>query len=198
MIIKRLRCGLVNLMVSAFCGGNWNDEDEVDMIISIRDERPVDVKIIAELTEAAFKSAAHASGTEHFIVDALRDAGQLTISMVAEENGEIVGHIAISPVTVEPAAAGWYGLGPISVWPDKQGLGIGSMLMKSALLELERRGAEGCVLLGDPNYYGRFGFKAHMGLTLPDVPQEYFQVLSFVREVPVGLVEYHRAFEATS
>lgn len=163
----------------------------------VRNERPEDIDTITRLTEAAFANAEHSSHTEQFIVNALRRNVQLSVSLVAVDGDEIVGHVAVSPVSVSSGAAGWFGLGPISVWPDRQGQGIGSLLMKAALLELQRQGVAGCVLLGDPGYYGRFGFKADPRLELPGVPQEYFQTLSFGGEVPTGTVQYHAAFEAT-
>lgn len=167
------------------------------MNLIIREERPEDVESISTLTAAAFEGAQHSSHTEHFIVNALRRAGQLTVSLVAVENDKIVGHVAISPVTVSCGASGWYGLGPISVSPERQGLGIGSSLMKVALAELKDKGAAGCVVLGEPDYYCRFGFSAHDGLVLPGVPQEYFQALPFSGDVPAGTVQYHKSFEAT-
>ncbi|MBZ9780362.1 N-acetyltransferase [Pseudomonas sp. REP124] len=165
--------------------------------MTIRNEQAEDIQRIATLTAAAFEHAEHSSHTEHFIVDALRRAGQLTVSLVAVENDEIIGHVAISPVSVSSGATGWYGLGPISVSPNRQGQGIGSTLMKAALTELRDKGAAGCVVLGDPGYYGHFGFNVHVGLELPGVPQEYFQALSFVGEFPLGTVQYHEAFNAT-
>jgi len=168
------------------------------MNTTLRNEQPADIDSIARLTEAAFRNEEHSSHTEQFIVDALRKAGQLSVSLVAEENGAIIGHVAVSPVTISSGATDWYGLGPISVWPDRHGQGIGSSLMRAALAELQRLGAEGCVLLGDPGYYARFGFKVHPGLELPGVPQEYFQALSFGNMVPTGVVTYHKAFEATA
>jgi predicted N-acetyltransferase YhbS len=69
--------------------------------------------------------------------------------------------------------------------------------MKAALAQLQDQGATGCVVLGDPDYYGRFGFKANAGLELPGVPQEYFQALSFSSDLPVGTVQYHESFDAT-
>ena len=91
----------------------------------------------------------------------------------------------------------WYGLGPISVWPEQQGQGIGSQLMNAALEQLKQLGAKGCVLLGDPEYYYRFGFKSYPDLILPDVPPKYFQAISFVNNIPKGTVSYHEAFNAT-
>ncbi|TFY95109.1 N-acetyltransferase [Pseudomonas nabeulensis] len=167
------------------------------MKLDIRNERAGDAGQIAAVTTAAFEKAEHTSHTEHFIVDALRKAGQLTVSLVAVADDQMVGHVAISPVSVSTGAEGWYGLGPLSVLPDWQGRGIGSALMKAALAELQRQGAAGCVVLGDPGFYGRFGFVARTGLELPGVPQEYFQGVSFRGGFPVGSVQYHPAFDAT-
>ncbi|MGH8382995.1 GNAT family N-acetyltransferase [Pseudomonas sp.] len=168
------------------------------MNITIRNEQPADLDSIERLTEAAFRNEEHSSHTEHLIVNALRKANQLSVSLVAVENGEIIGHVALSPVTVSSGATHWYGLGPISVRPDRQGQGIGSSLIMAALAELQRLGGVGCVVLGEPGYYGRFGFEAHPGLELPGVPHEYFQALSFGSALPTGVVKYHEAFEATA
>ena len=170
--------------------------ETLNMHMTISKERPQDIEAISRLTEAAFKNEVHSSHTEHFIVNALRRTGQLSISLVAAEHDQILGHVAISPVSISSGVTGWYGLGPISVRPDRQGKGIGSALMRAALQQLRQQGAAGCVVLGDPAYYGRFGFKAHPGLVLPDVPPEYFQALSFTGELPVGVVKYAAAFEA--
>ncbi|CAK16046.1 GNAT family N-acetyltransferase [Pseudomonas entomophila] len=167
------------------------------MNITLRNERPEDIPAINRLTEAAFANAEHSSHTEHFIVDALRRAGQLSVSLVAVEGDTLVGHVALSPVTLSSGVSGWFGLGPISVLPARQGQGIGSLLMKAALAELQRMGGAGCVVLGDPAYYGRFGFKPQPGLTLPGVPAEYFQALAFDGAMAQGVVRYHDAFCAT-
>lgn len=167
------------------------------MNILIRDEQPEHIKGIEALTKAAFLNEEHSSHTEQFIVDRLRKNGQLTISLVAVENDNIVGHVAISPITISSGETGWYGLGPISVWPNKQGIGIGSLLMKSSLEKLKQLGGKGCVLLGDPNYYSRFGFKSYPDLNLAGVPYGYFQAISFTHHIPTGDVRYHEAFDAT-
>lgn len=163
----------------------------------IRSETTGDAAQIHQVTTLAFLDAPHTDHTEQFVVQGLRNAKALTISQVAEVNGEIVGHVAISPVTVANGASGWFGLGPISVLPENQGRGIGSKLMRNALATLEQMGATGCVLLGDPGYYSRFGFKVVDGLVLPGVPVEYFQALSFDGTFPCGEVAYHAAFAAT-
>ncbi|MCY1513394.1 Acetyltransferase (GNAT) domain protein [compost metagenome] len=168
------------------------------MTLTIRPETPTDIPAIERLTAEAFLHAAHRSGTEQFIVNALRRAGQLSVSLVALDDGEPVGHVALSPVGISSGATGWYGLGPISVTPGHQGEGIGSRLMEAALAELRDLGAEGCVLLGDPGYYSRFGFVVRPGLVLPGVPAEYFQALSLRGNWAEGEVSYHAAFDATA
>lgn len=168
------------------------------MMTVIRAELPPDIPAIHAVTEMAFRHAPHTDHTEQFIVDALRRAGALSISLVAEQAGRVVGHVAVSPVSISDGSLGWYGLGPISVTPELQGRGIGSELMKTALRLLQEKGAAGCVLLGDPAYYSRFGFRHEPGLVLPDVPPEYFQALPFDTALPHGVVTYHEAFNARS
>jgi putative acetyltransferase len=167
-------------------------------MITIRHEAPSDTQAIEALTAAAFRDATHASHTEQFIVNALRRAGQLSVSLVAEDGKQIVGHVAISPVRITDGSPRWYGLGPISVAPERQGQGIGSQLMQEALAALRNMGAAGCVVLGEPAYYGRFGFAATPALTYPGVPPQYFQALSFGATMPAGTVAYHAAFDATA
>jgi putative acetyltransferase len=166
------------------------------MSIRIRKEAPADVAVIEAVTVAAFQDAAHTDHTEQFVVNALRKSGQLSVSLVADDDGAIIGHVAVSPVTISDGAAGWYGLGPISVAPEHQRQGVGALLMEQALAELSGLGASGCVVLGDPGYYSRFGFKAEPSLVLPGVPPEYFQAISFTGSLPSGDVSYHESFAA--
>ena len=166
------------------------------MTLSIRSEAPTDYLAITAVTEAAFLDAPHTDHNEQFIVAALRDAEALTISLVAEVDSAVVGHVAISPVSVANATDGWFGAGPGSVIPLWQGKGIGSQLMRQALDMLTAQGASGCVVLGDPSYYKRFGFQNEPGLVLPGVHPEYFMAVSFGRALPSGVVAYHPAFEA--
>ena len=172
------------------------------MTIQLRHETTNDIAAIEAVTIAAFADAPHTSHTEQFIVRALRDASELTLSIVAEEHGQVVGHVALSPVTITDdhgrEAQGWYGLGPISVLPPRQGNGIGSRLMEQALSELRAMQAAGCVLLGDPAYYARFGFEAHAGLQLPGVPPGYFMALALHGPVPEGVAHYSDAFNAAA
>lgn len=166
--------------------------------VILRVESPADAAAIEAVTVAAFRDAPHAAHTEQFIVAALRWAGQLTLSLVAELGGEIVGHVAVSPVALSDGCARWYGLGPISVLPTHQVRGIGSRLMQEALRLLRERGAAGCVLVGDPGYYTRFGFRSEPSLTYPGVPAQYFLALSFGNVVPEAVVTFHAAFGAKS
>lgn len=168
------------------------------MTLTIRNEHPGDIDAITHLTEAAFANAPHISHTEQFIVTALRKAGQLSVSLVALEGEALVGHVALSPVMLSSGDAGWHGLGPISVRPDRQGHGIGAALMVAAIERLKTMGSAGCVLLGDPAYYARFGFKACEQLVLPGVPAEYFQALPLAGGIPAAEVSYHAAFEASA
>ena len=163
-------------------------------MIFLRPERPGDIDAIRALTETAFKAAPHADGTEHLIVDRLRAAGALTLSLVAEADGAIVGHVAFSPVTISDGSPNWYGLGPISVEPSRQGEGIGSRLVREGLERLKTLGAAGCVLLGDPGWYGRFGFRSSPKLTLDGVPPEYFMHVAFSPVYGGGTVSYHPGF----
>lgn len=100
-------------------------------------------------------------------------------------------------MTITSGAPGWYGLGPVSVAPEQQGRGIGTLLITEALSRLRALGAAGCVVLGEPGYYSRFGFSSEPGLVLPGVAGGYFQAILFSGALPTGQVEYHSAFEAT-
>ncbi|MEH6474799.1 MAG: N-acetyltransferase [Sneathiella sp.] len=164
--------------------------------MKIREETPSDIDVIRSITRAAFLSIEHSSQTESAIVDALREAGTLSISLVALENNEIVGHVAFSPVTIEGDNIGWFGLGPVSVLPDRQRKGIGTTLIEDGLRRISAMKAKGCVVLGDPNYYARFGFEAGPELFLDGVPPEYFMRRAFEGDMPCGRVDYHKSFDA--
>lgn len=161
----------------------------------IRPETPPDVPAIRALTGAAFAAAPHASGTEAAIVDALRNAGALALSLVAEDEGGIVGHVAFSAVSISGTGGTWLGLGPVSVLPGRQGSGIGQALIRKGLAQLAASGADGCVVLGDPGYYRRFGFASDPALFYRDVPPPYLQWLGFTRLRPAGAVTFHPAFD---
>jgi putative acetyltransferase len=164
----------------------------------IRAETPADVSAITDVTVAAFRNQPFSHQTEHFIVNALRAGNALTISLVAEVDGRVVGHISFSPVTVSDGTRGWYGLGPVSVLPEQQRQGIGSALINEGLSSLRALGARGCGLVGDPGYYARFGFGSSPGLVYEGIPQEFFLVLPFAGEAPQGVAVFHEGFQATA
>jgi len=164
--------------------------------IVIRDEIASDADSISEVTKAAFATCPHGSHTEQFIVGALREAGALTISLVAEAGRKIVGHIAFSPVAVSDGRPGWYGLGPISVLPELQKRGIGRSLMREGLSRLRALGAAGCVLVGDPGYYERFGFRSFPDLAIDGVPRDNVLALPFQESKISGTVTFHEGFAA--
>jgi putative acetyltransferase len=166
--------------------------------VIIRNETESDIKAIAEVTETAFETLAISHHTEQFIISALRAAGALTVSLVAEIDGNVVGHVAFSPVTISDGSPDWYGLGPVSVLPEHQRQGIGTALINEGLSRLKARGGKGCALVGPPAYYQRFGFRNLPALTLEGVPQEYFLALPFGEETPRGVVVFHSAFFACS
>jgi putative acetyltransferase len=164
--------------------------------VIIRSETKGDVDAIAAVTEAAFETLEISNHTEQYIVAALRSAHALTISLVAETDGRVVGHIAFSPVTISDGCPDWYGLGPVSVLPEYQRRGIGSALIREGLSRLEALGAGGCCLVGHPGYYGRFGFENPAGLVCEGVPEEVFFALCIDGHLPQGAVSFHEAFMA--
>jgi putative acetyltransferase len=164
--------------------------------IVIRSETNADVDAITEVTVAAFKTLEISRHTEQFIITALRDAKALTVSLVAEVDGRVIGHIAFSPVSISDGTKNWYGLGPVSVLPAYQRLGIGEALILEGLSRLKDLNAQGCCLAGHPDYYRKFGFKNIPGLVHEGVPQEVFFALSFDGRYPQGTVAFHEGFKA--
>jgi putative acetyltransferase len=165
--------------------------------IAIRNESGADAGAIAEVTVAAFKTLEISHHTEQFIVAALRAAGALTLSLVAELDGRVIGHIAFSPLAIADGTRDWYGLGPVSVLPEHQRQGIGKALIREGLSRLRALGARGCCLVGHPDYYRQFGFENAPGLVLEGVPPDVFFALSFDGRLPHGNVAFHGAFAAT-
>jgi putative acetyltransferase len=166
--------------------------------IIIRNEKKADYERITEITLAAFANEPHSNQTEPFIIKALRAAGALKVSLVAEVEGKVVGHIAFSPVTIDGRDCDWYGLGPISVAPEYQRQGIGKAMIHEGFRLLIESGAKGCVLVGDPGYYERFGFRNIPELILEGVPPENFLALPFAENDARGAVVFDEAFAATS
>ena len=164
------------------------------MNMVIRDEALKDAGAISEITRAAFEDHPYSQHTEQFIIRALRDSGALTISLVAEIDGKMAGHAAFSPVEISDGSQNWYGLGPVSVVPELQKQGIGKALINRGLELLVAREASGCVLVGDPGYYRRFGFKNIPGLVHEGVPDPFVLALTRKGAHPSGMVKFHEAF----
>jgi putative acetyltransferase len=169
------------------------------MSVEIRDERTEDIQTIRQITEAAFRLNAHSSGTEGAIIEALRKAGALTVSLVAIIDDELVGHAAFSPVCIDGQDLGWFGLGPVSVRPDFHKTGIGSVLIREGLERLKQDGAKGCVVLGAPAYYHRFGYENDPALRYEGAPADHFMRLRLdaAAAMPEGCVTYHAGFDAS-
>jgi putative acetyltransferase len=164
--------------------------------ISIRCETDADIDPIAEVTAAAFATLEISRHTEQFIVAALRATKALTLSLVAELDGRVTGHIAFSPVIISDGTSNWYGLGPISVAPAFQRQGIGKALVREGLSRLKGMNAHGCCLVGHPDYYRKFGFTTVAGFVHEGVPPEVFLALSFDGRYPQGTVAFHDGFHA--
>ena len=168
-------------------------------IVTLRDERASDVDAIGRVIVAAFADEPQQGRFERQIVDALRAEGVLSVSLVAERDERVIGHVAFSPVSIggEPAGSQqWYGLAPLAVLPECQRQSIGAGLVRTGLDALRRLGARGCVLLGEPAYYTRFGFAPSGDIVFPGVPPEYFLALSLDDSAPrpSGDVRYHDVF----
>jgi len=168
--------------------------------MNIRPELPDDVPTIRAINDAAFEQE-----EEGAIVDAIRDAGCDSVSLVAEEDGAVVGHILFSPAVVEGPERPVVGMGlaPMAVAPDRQRDGIGSRLVRAGLEMLRERGCPFVIVLGHPEYYPRFGFEpaSRHGLTCQweGVPDEAFLILienEKVMESVRGTVRYRDEFDA--
>lgn len=160
----------------------------------VRPETPQDIEAIRRINIEAFKSHPFSQQTEHLIVEALRAANALDISLVAELDGAVVGHIAFSQARIGDKAPGWYLLGPVAVLPEFQRQGIGRALVEAGLGVLRSREANGCVLVGDPAYYTGFGFTQVPGVTCAGVPDENVLCLRIAGPMPLGEVSHHPAF----
>jgi len=166
--------------------------------MTTRPETPNDLKAIEYVHLAAFANHPYSKQTEHLIVNALRADQALTVSLVAEIEGNVVGHIAFSPIKINGQDSLWFVLGPVGVLPEYQRRGIGQALVRDGLKAIRSLGAEGCVLVGDPAYYRRFGFTNNPALVLEGIPAEYFMCLPLAGPVPQGQVSHHPEFSVTA
>ncbi|MBI2817968.1 MAG: N-acetyltransferase [Acidobacteria bacterium] len=166
--------------------------------MTIRPETSGDFSAIENIHIAAFANHPYSRQTEHLIVNALRADHALAVSLVAEMDGKVVGHIAFSPMKINGCDCQWFILGPVGVLPDHQRHGIGQELIREGLKAIRRLGAEGCVLVGDPAYYSRFGFTHNSALVMESVPPENLMCLPMTEQIPHGCVSHHPAFWVTA
>lgn len=157
-------------------------------MLIIREETPADISAVRRVNDAAFERP-----DEGNAVDRLRDHGQHLLSMVAEQNGEVLGHILFTAMTVDTPGGRMpaVGLAPLAVLPAHQRRGVGGALIRAALQGLREDGHRVCFVLGHPYYYPKFGFERsdRYGLTCAyqGVPPEAFMVLALVPGALDGL-----------
>lgn len=166
-------------------------------MLQIRPEHPNDTAEIRSLITTTFKPAPFSDGIEADIIDMLRDTGSISLSLVAQKAGKLVGQITFSAVSINGQTRGWTGLGPLAVLPEYQGIGIGTTLVDAGLTLMKQTQTQGCVVLGNPRYYKRFGFVKHVGLHMTGAPTKNFLTLPFTDDIPSGEVLYHQAFYQT-
>jgi putative acetyltransferase len=162
----------------------------------IRAEERRDLAAVHAVNVSAFETPAEAN-----LVDALGEEAQPLISLVAEDNGAILGHIMFSPVSLSGhPALRMMGLAPMAVAPEHQRKGIGSALVRAGLEQCKQLGFGAVVVLGHPAYYPRFGFSpsARFGIGCEyEVPEEVFMVVELQAgflDGASGKVKYHAAF----
>ena len=160
------------------------------MTLMIRGEAPDDLEFIDQLTRAAFDRDDEANR-----LNRLRDDGDLVLSLVAAHKERILGHVAFSPVFLDGVFRNWLGLGPISVWPNHQSTGIGSALITEGLARLRQQKISGCILIGNPKYYSRFGFIGDEAISYRDFPIGIAQWISLSDETPSGVLTYSPGLE---
>jgi putative acetyltransferase len=160
----------------------------------IRPETSGDHEAIRQILIAAFADHPFSHQTEHLIVEGLRADDALTVSLVAEVNGKVVGHIAFSSVKIGGNDCGWLALGPVAVSPSHQRQGIGQALVNEGLKTIRNMDAQGCILVGEPAFYNRFGFRHDPALRMEGVPPEVLLCLPMSDEMLEGAVTHHPAF----
>ncbi|MCA8962197.1 MAG: N-acetyltransferase [Planctomycetes bacterium] len=164
------------------------------MTYEIREETPSDPSAIHFVTAAAFRNMPYADGDEQEVVDRLRSAGALALSLVATVDQKVIGQISFSPAVSSSPSDAWFALGPVSVLPELQHMGIGSALIERGLARIREQGAVGCILTGSPTYYRRFGFEPAPRNAPDNEPKDFFMVKTFGSKRPVGQFRFHDAF----
>ncbi len=162
--------------------------------LTIRPERPDDHDVLGDLIAAAFDGKPYADGDEAELLVALRDQQALTLSLVAELQGVVIGQAAFSPAVASDGAPEWHALGPVAVLPEHQRVGIGSRLVREGLERIREMGAAGCIVVGDPAYYTRFGWRVSPEHAPPGQPADYFMVQVLGGPPPEGPIAFHPVF----
>ncbi len=163
--------------------------------IAIRGQEWSETKRISRVIRKAFAGQPHSDGREPAIYEHMFACLDADVSMVAVASfGRIVGHVLCTEVKIDGEYCRWAGLGPVSVLPRWQNRGIGSALIERALATLRLDDWRGCVVLGDPAFYGRFGFEHDPRLVYPGPPPAYFQRIVFSGPDPQGTVSYAPIF----
>lgn len=160
----------------------------------LRDETDVDRAVIHDLTRRAFAPMPFAGGDEQDLIDRLRAARALSVSLVAELNGQVVGHVAFSPANAADGSLGWYALGPIAVEPGLQRRGIGRRMIHEGLQRLRAADAAGCILVGNPAVYGPSGFRPFPQLAPLGIPSQFFMIHPLRVAEPVSVAAFHPLF----
>lgn len=168
----------------------------MNIALCIRPETPSDVSAIGVVVEAAFRHMPMSNHSEVALIERLRKDGALRLSLVALIDDAIVGHIVFSNVMIDRQPGRWFGLGPLAVEPRFQRRHIGSSLVNAGLDRLVTESAAGCVVFGNPRYYGRFGFEHDPVLTYGGQMHPYFQSRLLAGSAARGDVSYHPAFSS--
>lgn len=162
--------------------------------MNIRPEKPGDEPAVHEVNRLAFERDDEAK-----LVDALRHEGYARLSLVAEEDGEIVGHALFSEVSAEGASKS-LALAPVAVVPARQREGIGSSLIRAGIKACADEGFDAVFLLGEPGFHSRFGFSAEKAKSFAvPYPKEYFMALELADgslDGASGSIEYPPPFGA--
>jgi putative acetyltransferase len=162
---------------------------------TIRPARPGDDAAVRDMIARAFAPMPFADGNEANLPGLLAAAGALSLSLVADDAGRVIGHLALSPATHDSGAGVWFALGPLAVAPGSQRQRVGTALIRAANHWLDAQGAAGCIVLGDTRYYPRHGFLPAPHHAPVGLPAEHFMVRAASGAIPAGRFRFHPVFD---